>query len=147
MKKMIEKVFLSAPISSFEENTRYNEFREFILKLVVSLRHIGLEVYSEVELISSYDDFDSPTESVEVDFSMIRLSDIFLLVHPCKMQTSSLIELGYAYALNKKIIIIANKIDLPYMALGLEGIKIIDVAEMDESALTDIIDQTIEYIS
>lgn len=42
------------------------------------------------------------------------------MFHPQKMQTSTLIELGYACAFNVKIIIIGNKNNLPYLAKGLE---------------------------
>lgn len=38
-----------------------------------------------------------------------------------RMQTSSLIELGYACALKKKLLIVGKKEDLPYLVHGLAG--------------------------
>lgn len=144
--KMTKKVFISAPISGFEDKHDYEEFREFILSLIVSLRVAGFEVCSELEQISHSGDYDSPTKSVEDDLANIKSSEIFLMIHPKRMQTSSLMELGFACAISKAIIIIGKKSDLPYLAKGLESsivkAKILDVSHISK----DIIPQIIQIV-
>lgn len=65
--------------------------------------------------------YDSPDKSIQEDFDSIKNNDVFLFLHPLKMQFSSLIELGYAIALGKKIVIVDRKSNLPYLAVGIEN--------------------------
>ena len=143
MKKHKKKIFISAPISGFGDDLTYKKFREFILKLIVLLRCYNFDVCSELELISHDSDYDNPTKSIENDFEKIKSSDIFLMVHPQKMQTSSLMELGFACAFSKKIIIVGNKTHLPYLAQGLESSNlsahILDVKKIDDSIMPKIL--------
>jgi len=142
-KKMNKSIFLAAPISGFKNETIYLKFREFIIELISSLRHEGFDVFSELEQILSVEDYDSPAESIEDDFTKIKSSDIFLMIHPFRLQTSSLIELGFAYACERKILIVGNRKDLPYLAIGLEESKvvtrIIDVKKINKSVIPKII--------
>lgn len=111
-------VFIAAPISGFKSDTAYQRFRANALALIelINRKH---SVTSEIIDISNSEDYGTPEESVEKDFKNIEISDLFLLIHPERMQTSSLIELGYACALNKPIIIVSKLSDLPYLSLGL----------------------------
>jgi nucleoside 2-deoxyribosyltransferase len=58
------------------------------------------------------------------------------------MQTSTLIELGYAVAKEKKIIVIGKTDILPYLALGLSkyssDIKILPYSELNESIFEQV---------
>lgn len=69
-------------------------------------------------------------------------SSVFIIYHPQKIQSSTLIELGYAVAKEKIIIIISEYNNLPYMALGLpkynEKINIINSLELNENAYIKI---------
>jgi nucleoside 2-deoxyribosyltransferase len=112
------KIFLAAPISGFNNINEYKDYRNRVILLIEELRKYFC-VYSELEKVDNIETYDSPEQSVKKDFQAIEDSDVFLLLHPQKMQTSSFIELGYAYALNKKILIVSKKENLPYMALGL----------------------------
>ena len=113
------KIFLAAPISAFDDENEYRKYRNIILSLILSLRQDEFDVYSEVEHVTEKSNYDSPAQSVKDDFEKIKKSDVFLLFHPKKAQTSALIELGYAYAMQKKVIIISRKELLPYLALGI----------------------------
>lgn len=130
------KVFIATPISGFNNQSIYNRYRTNILKLIDILYKMNFKVISEIERINEIGCYDSPNKSVKNDFNNIKECGYFIIVHPYKMQTSSLIELGYACALEKKIIIIANKNDLPYLALGFEdyssSIKIINIDSINE---------------
>lgn len=116
------RIFLAAPISGFEDEAEYLVFRKKAIELIDDLKKHFI-VISELESIKDVGTYDSPEQSVEKDFGNIKESDCFMLLHPRKMQTSSFIELGYAYALGKPALIIAHTEDLPYMALGLNDKK------------------------
>lgn len=115
------KIFIATPISSFSNNKEYLNFRYIIMNLVSELRK-DFCVYSEIEEFVKMNSFDEPAKAISKDFDNILISDFFILIHPSKMQTSTLIELGYAFAHKKNIIIISSKNDLPYLALGMSEI-------------------------
>lgn len=113
-----QKIFLAAPISGFQDEHQYTIYRENVLSLI-SLLSDRYDICSEIQNISKTESYDTPEESLEKDFSEIEKADIFMLLHPMRMQTSSLIELGYACALKKKLLIVGRKEDLPYLVLGI----------------------------
>lgn len=131
-----EKIFLASSISGFSDETTYRKYREKVLSLIKYLRNSLFDVYSEIERVTGKSNYDSPEQSVNEDFKKIDNSDIFLLLHPQKMQTSALIELGYAYAQKKTIIIIGSLSALPYLALGLPAVnakvRIINSSDLNE---------------
>lgn len=135
--------FLAAPISAFVDEDEYKEYRVKVLKLIAFLRANLIVVYSEVEKINQNSTYDSPGQSVIDDFSKICESDFFVMLHPKRIQTSTLMELGYAYALNKKIIIVGAKDTLPYLALGLPEINdntiIIESLDINDSVCKAIV--------
>lgn len=135
------KIFLAAPISGFKDEIDYKKNRNNILDLINELSD-KFEIYSEIFNISSLTSYDEPGESAIKDFNKISESDIFMMYHPIKMQTSTLIELGYAVAKDKKIIIISNPQELPYLALGLSkynsGIKIVPFSDLNDIIIEQI---------
>lgn len=132
------KIFLAAPISGFKDESQYKKTRESLLHLI---NHLAgrFQVYSEISNISSIASCDTPEESAIKDLGKINESDIFIIYHPMSMQTSTLIELGYAVAKQKRIIIIAKPDMLPYLALGLPkyslNIKNIPFSEINEEVV------------
>lgn len=137
-----KKIFLAAPISGFVDDGEYQEYREKILELIFFLRKHSFEVYSEVECVSGKNDYDSPEQSAREDFKRISDSDIFLLLYPKKVQTSALIELGYACAKEKVIVIVSSKSILPYLALGLASactnVSIVETLDLDKKTFSKI---------
>ena len=127
-----KKIFISAPISGFNDENKYKKTREQVLKLIQELRKKHY-VYYELENISNLDSYDDAQSAVINDFRQIYDSDIFIILHPQRMQSSSLIELGYAIAIEKKIIIISDQENLPFLALGLPiamtNVKIISFSD------------------
>ena len=116
---MTKTIFVSTPITGFGNIQDFLSFKEYAVSIIDMLKSLGYLVYNEFEHIESEKCFDSPSKSVDDDFMKIKKANVFILIHPRKMQTSSLIELGYACALQKKIIIIGNYDDLPFLAKGL----------------------------
>lgn len=115
---MNRRIFLATPISGFATQNEYLDFKKNALRLVAFLRLNGFEVYSEMERIDGANDYESPAKSVEDDFGNISGCEYFILLHPARMQTSSLIEFGYACAENKKIVAVGRRSDLPYFVIG-----------------------------
>lgn len=127
-------IFLAAPISGFSVEQEYQKYRKSVLALIAGLRKLSFEVYSEIERISNASDYDSPENSAETDFHRIDQMDVFLLLHPVKEQSSTLIELGYAYAKGKTIVIVGDTMNLPYLVLGLKTSKVQIISTSELSA-------------
>ncbi len=141
---MNNRVFISTPISGFSTHDNYLNYRKKVLKLIDFLRSNEFEICSEVESVNSENNYDSPAKSVKDDFESIKENDYFILLHPQRMQTSSLIELGYACAMNRKIIAVGKKSDLPYLVIGYveynSSARIIETDELDESVFPRILE-------
>ncbi|WP_342755907.1 hypothetical protein [Kineothrix sedimenti] len=135
------KIFLSAPISAFNDEKKYEDYRNLLFRLIIFLRE-NYDVYSEIEQISGLSCYDEPGKSAMQDFQRILESNIFMLHHPARMQTSALIELGYAFAEGKKIILIGEPKNLPYLALGLAAsssmVRIVSSSELNNQILEEI---------
>ena len=137
-----KKIFLATPMSGFRDAEVYAAYRERLLELINALSE-HYEVYSEMQRSPTEDAFESPETSVREDFHEIEVSDYLLLLHPCRMQTSTLMELGYACALKKPLVIVGEAENLPYMALGLKkptynGI-LIESSEISPETISKII--------
>ena len=136
------KIFLSTPISAFGTNHDYNEYRQQVLNFISVLRERNI-VYSEIEGICELNYYDKPSIALSKDLNIIDESEVFVIHHPFRMQTSTLIELGYAVALNKRIIIVGNRKDLPYLALGLpektSNAFIIDTSSLSAQTAEEIL--------
>ena len=139
-----KKIFLAAPISGFHESNEYESFRVVMTNLISYLRGKGHSVYSEIETVYDETCYDSPAKSATDDFLRISDCDTFLMLHPKRMQTSTFIELGYACALRKKLIIVGKNEDLPYLARGLKEAEnhacIINPDKLDEDVFKQISD-------
>lgn len=137
----MKRIFLATPISAFTDPVEYDAFRQNVIRLIAAL-HDRYSVYCEIERVADSDDYDTPAEAVIKDFGKIDESDIFMLVHLKKCQTSAFMELGYAFARGKEIVLVGPKDALPYMALGLDvpghTARMIEVDRLDDEAIRNI---------
>lgn len=137
-------VFVAVPISSCEDGEEYSRLRTNIIELLNVLRREEFQVFCEVEQIVDENAYEPPGDTVRKDFGKIDECQVFVLIHPRKIQTSTLIELGYAYAKEKKIIIVGRKADIPYMAQGFPDVRdnatIIDSETIDNTTINKIIE-------
>lgn len=93
-------------------------YKKSIYPLLSSLQK-DHDVCSEIQDINKKSDYDTPEKSILMDLKSIQECEVFILHYPMQAPTSALIELGFAIAFNKKIIIITPKTSmLPYLALG-----------------------------
>ncbi len=140
-------VFISSPISSFNSQ-EYKKYKSHVLQLIDQIKQ-NHYVFSEIETIKDIADYDQPCDSICIDFDQIKKSDYFIMYYPFALPTSSLIELGYALAIDIPVIIVTPSIKcLPYLAQGIKGINststIIETKVLDETAINkikNIIDQ------
>jgi len=133
------KLFLATPISSLSGSEKFATYKKEVLRLTDHLAK-SHAVHAEVLGLDSVASYDSPIESLSIDMKAIADSDIFMLHYPEKIVSSTLIELGYAIAFRKYIIVIApdTKI-LPYLAKGLSQISsasIIQSSEINDHCLS-----------
>lgn len=134
-------IFLAAPMSGFKDELQYKKNRKNLIAFIKKLNK-KFPVYSEILHIQSMDSYDDPGQSAKKDFDEISRSDVFIMYHPMHMQTSTLIELGYAVAKQKKIILIAQPDMLPYLALGLSSyssdIRVVPSSELNGDVVNQV---------
>lgn len=114
------RIFIATPIAGFDNETQMLEYKKSLVPFFNTLKQYH-SIYAEIERINNGDDYDSPEYSATHDFGLIKAYEAFVLHYPQKIATSALIELGYAVALHKRIIIVVDNLnDLPFLGQGLE---------------------------
>ena len=116
------KIFFSTPIAGFDSEQQYEIYRKKLLNLYNKVKnHFGEEnIFAAFFQTQTFDDYDSPVDSAKIDIAAIDNCDLFCFFYPQKAATSALVELGYAFAKNKQILITSPNIEiLPYMVQGL----------------------------
>lgn len=136
------EIFISTPISSYKSKKELSSYKKSVMSLIsaLSAEH---SVNAEIKKIYSDNDYDSPEKSIKDDLTAIANCDMFILHYPRQIPTSALMELGFAIALNKRIIIITpNRNLLPYLAQGIvsacEGSEIIERDAIDKELIQEI---------
>jgi len=117
-------LFVSAPMAAFDTDGEFSSSRNAIFDVVRGIKKsCNFEnVFYAGNEIESFKDFDSADLSVIDDYDATYNSKYFLLFYPKKLVTSALIELGWAMAFKKPIIIFyKNKDDLPFLMKHLDG--------------------------
>lgn len=121
----INNIFIATPIAGFLNKNDYKMYKKLIEEIVVEINRTNIfgNVYCEITNLDDIADYDSPAASAGKDFNNVLNSEYFILLYPQRVVSSALIELGYALAKGKKILIISSdKNALPYMALELDKI-------------------------
>lgn len=134
-------IFIAAPISGFNDQKEYVNYRKSVINLIACLED-EYQIFSELTKVKEICDYDTPEEAVKQDLELIDNADFFIILHPYRMQTSSMIELGYALANKKNIIIIGKIEDLPYMAVGMRAfsnVRIVSTNELSQNTVDEIL--------
>lgn len=113
-------VFISFPIAAMPDKIKRKEINDFANALEKKLNDIGYKRNFNASLhFSDKHEHQAPKVAAKIDFSALSSSRNFLLIYPEKLPTSALIELGYALAKSKNIIMCSNDIHtLPFLARG-----------------------------
>lgn len=103
-------VYLSCPMASVKEE-EYKAIRVLTLKIPNVLKeHCGVtDVYTPAEHIETQDNFDEPEKAAIDNYEKLKKAEVLLCIYPRPVASSMLNEIGYAIALNKKIIIFVLK--------------------------------------
>lgn len=107
-------IFVSTPMSSIPKE-EYKTIRENLMQIREILIKIGFtEVFCPAIQNENPFHFDGKTKAIRENFPQMKQADSMLVIYPCNVPSSSLVENGYAIALTKRIVIF-HKERLPYI--------------------------------
>lgn len=145
-KKYEYDVFISFPIAAMPDGTKRKAINDFANSLEKELNKLGYKKNFNASLhFSDKHEHQAPKVAAKIDFDALDKSRNFLLVYPEKLPTSALIELGYALATSKNIVMCSDDIHtLPFLARGFnetfENVNFIEYK--DNQQLLEILTQT-----
>jgi hypothetical protein len=142
---MHNKLFISTPLSAFDDETEYLKFKTWLNELATKIRisnKINYQFCAALK-IKDLNSFEDPIDSIREDIEVLRTCNKFLFIYPKEMATSALVELGIALELNKDILIVQfNGVKLPYMVNNLhliyKCVKKIVINQLDTESLSEI---------
>jgi len=114
-------VFISAPMS-FESDEEYKKFRDSCLEIKKLLHdECGYKkIYYAGEHIKSIKNFSANQHAAEDDLKALKSSKRLLLIHPARMNTSTIFEAGYAFRKKLPTVYFCKKTtDLPFLMQNL----------------------------
>ncbi len=117
------KVFIGAPMSALDPAS-YTDLRERLLGMIDHIRRAETveSVYFAGSDIASASDFSDPAGAAASDFTALKACDVFVFFYPERSASSVLVELGYALALQKRTIIIVQRVeDIPFLLRHADG--------------------------
>lgn len=145
-KKFEYDIFISFPIAAVPDAIKRKNINDFANEIEEKFKTIGYKKIFNASLhFSNNHDHQPPKVAAKIDFEALDKSKNFLLIYPEKLPTSALIELGYAIAANKNIVMCSDNVHtLPFLARGFnEAFENICFVEYDNfSHLLDMLTQT-----
>lgn len=137
------KVFIGVPMASADDK-EYAEYKDCALRVKQALiDYTGAkEVYCPSESIPDRGKFEGYKKAIIKDFQILKESEHYVFIYPKNINSSILVEMGYAIALSKNTTIFAkNKKDLPFMLKKadtvIHNLEIYEYVETDD--IIDII--------
>lgn len=129
-------------MSCFKTKNEILAYKNCISFLLGKLKEYH-NVCSEIDKIEEETDFDTPEKSISSDLESIQECDVFILHYPKEVPTSALVELGFAIAFEKKVIIITPKKNmLPYLIKGISAMNldsvIIESEDIDDKLINQV---------
>lgn len=143
------KLFLSVPIASILDDIERNKIKEQINSAILKIesKH-KLKVYCAYVKLPGK--FDPARKSAIGNFSEIRRCKYFAAILPEKLPTSSYIEIGYALAKKKNVMIYHKDDSLPFLIKDIEtnGIPLLPgrilARRTTVNSLDDALDRLVE---
>lgn len=106
-------IFISASMSTLNDS-QYAEQRNYLLKVKKELTSLGFsKIICPAISVKDKKHFDGDTKAMR-NFRELKQVDCYVLIYDKSHRSSVLIELGYAIALSKKIVVF-HKGELPYL--------------------------------
>ena len=135
------KVFVGVPMASADDS-EYPEYKTCALEVKQSLLDYAgaKEVYCPSETIPDRGKFDGYRKAIRKDFQVLKESEHYVFIYPRNINSSILVEMGYAIALSKNTTIFAKNVEeLPFM-LKKADIAISNLIIYQYSSASDIVD-------
>lgn len=110
------KVFIGAPMDSVSPSSYKTNWVDALKLKTVLLEECGVkDIFYPGETLES-GDFDGQEKSIRKNFIILKESEHYLFLYPEKAASSTLMEIGYAIALSKNMIIYTkSRSELPFM--------------------------------
>lgn len=115
-------VFVAAPMYSFdrEDSNQYAELHRTAEGVVEKLEEKGFDVFFGGSGVEFGEEEGSELRIPAENFGFFKHAEYLVVLYPKPLASSALIELGYALALNKKIVFVAVKGEkIPLLLMGL----------------------------
>lgn len=108
-------VFVASPMASVDD-VAFATTRGVVLAILAAIRAAGGTAFSAIERIATKLEFDAPNVAVMDDLDALDRARSLVLFYPAPVATSALVEVGYALAREKTIVLLAPQRDvLPYV--------------------------------
>jgi nucleoside 2-deoxyribosyltransferase len=123
--KKINSIFLCAPFTSFISNTSSlidETYKKWLMQIINYFQRKTNILYNSHIREKWGAEILNPKDALYIDFSEIKITDLVVAYIGDPPSSGVLMELGFAAALNKPIIIFTedNKL-IPYFTRGLDG--------------------------
>lgn len=142
-------VFLAAPYSQLcDENYRVKEeYANFFKRITSKIKDLGADYFLAMERENFGKDYTSDKESTGIDYNLIKKCDLVCAIPGTPASGGVHIELGWASANNKKIIMFLNK-NKSYSPLitGLGEISDVTYCYYDDEYSDELIEKICYYI-
>ncbi|KPF61851.1 hypothetical protein IP88_15345 [alpha proteobacterium AAP81b] len=110
-------IFIAAPMSVLNAQD-YRDLQRTITELIARVKNIPSvdAVYFAGANIAAPAEFSDPTSAIAADMEALDRCDVFILYYSAPAATSALVELGYALARRKRVLIVApDESILPFL--------------------------------
>ena len=143
-------LFISTPMSSFSTDAAYQQHREEIMELINALRKNTRfkSVYFSGESLKSQEEFITPDHAIMQDFGALEASAVFIMIFPGSVNSSVIVEAGYALALGKpSIYFVKDKKELPFMLREVAQISKAKVKVYEAASMKRVHDVMLQIIN
>lgn len=142
-------VFLATPYSQLcDENYRVKEeYYIFFKKLTDRIKKLGVDYFLAMERENFGKEYTSDRESTNIDYNLIKKSDLVCAIPGTPASGGVHVELGWASSNNRKIVMFLNK-DKSYspMVTGLGEICDVAYCYYDKEYSSELIEKICYYI-
>lgn len=117
--KMVRRksVFLSSPMASLEDD-EYEQFQNQMCRIQATIKREckSKQVFYPGQNIERVERFEGKQKAINKNFVKLKECEYLVVIYPEALTSSVLVEIGYAMALSKKIIVFVRERDnLPYI--------------------------------
>ncbi|UTR14032.1 DUF4406 domain-containing protein [Salipaludibacillus sp. LMS25] len=149
---MGKKIFLAAPFKSLVDkktSVLEDDMKKRLIELITYLENSGYEVHNAHKRELWGKEFMTPEQCTKIDYEEIASCDIFIAFPGLPASPGTHIEIGWASALNKKIILLLLEglENYAYLVRGLHTVSHVDyIVYSEEDHYMDKVDTILKEI-